>query len=104
MAEKTTTKKTPGRKKTLSVVMNNGVPISKDTGEIVDIKAVAPTHEVRIVDTNEDQLSCGIAINTYEKTSLDYLKDLREFTTKTDDIKEQIKLCNKLYKMGCSIW
>ncbi len=103
MAEKTTTKRAPGRKKTLSVVMNNGVPISKDTGEIVDIKAVTPTHEVRIVDTNEDNLATGIAINTYDKTSLDYLKDLREFTTKTDDVKKQIDLCNKLYKIDGTV-
>ncbi len=103
MAEKTTIKKAPGRKKTLSVVMNNGVPISKDTGEIVDIKAVTPTHEVRIVDTNEEQLSTGIAVNTYDKTSLDYLKDLKEFSTQTDDIKKQIELSNKLYKIDGTV-
>lgn len=101
--KKTVSKESKTTRETINVVLNNGVPIDQNTGNIIDIREVGKTHDIKVVDTNGEQQAVGVAINTYDKTATEYLRDLKEFNFSTDNLQDQIKLCNKLYKMDGTI-
>ncbi len=94
-----TTKGKVKTKDTIDVVINDGMVINKETGEPIDVSKVMKRKEIKIVGSNgESELATGIAINTYDKSSVDYLRAIKDYTEPADDIKKQIKLSNKLFK------
>lgn len=78
----------------------NGVLYDVKTGEVIDsklLKSHRKTHEYRVVNV-KNELASGIAINTYEKTAVNFLKDLKNYNKDTADVKKQIDISNKMYR------
>ena len=80
--------------------MDQGSLVDQATGKIVDpkvLKSHSKTHEYIITDI-ENELATGMHINQYKKNAISFLEDLDNYNEKSDNIKSQIDISNKMFR------
>jgi hypothetical protein len=85
-------------KKKMDVVLSDGILRNKRSNKPIDPKKILETRQLNLVEAVDNELATGVAPSQYEKTSEQYLNQIKDYSETTADVQKQIELSNKLYK------
>lgn len=79
----------------MNAIMVDGVLLDSETGAPIQISKMSSGEEITI--TEQDELAYGVAVNPYQKSSVEFIDELTDYKGNFS-IGKQIKVSNKIFR------